>query len=147
MSRLASFLPLCVAGAATAVLLAACEPAGLVVAPAVESPRASGSPETGAEQVEAARRSGRPVVVEFGSAACAGCREMIAVMREVEPQLAGRAQVLVLDVLKERELLRTYGIRVIPTQVYFDARGEEATRHVGVMTADAVVEQLTRLVR
>jgi thioredoxin 1 len=147
MIRFSAALFLCPAGVATALLLAACEPAGKAVLPAAESPRARSSPETGVDQVETARRRGRPTVVEFGAAACAGCREMIAVMREVEPRVAGRAQVLVLDVMKERELLRAYGIRVIPTQVYFDARGQEAKRHVGVMTVDAVVEQLTRLAR
>ncbi|MDK9724353.1 MAG: thioredoxin family protein [Sterolibacteriaceae bacterium MAG5] len=93
-------------------------------------------------QVESARQSGLPTVVEFGSEACASCRTMQRVMAGVARKAEGRAQVLVMDILKQDGLIGAYRIKMMPTQVFFDAAGRETGRHMGVLTEAEVLARL-----
>lgn len=93
-------------------------------------------------QVESARQSGMPTVVEFGSEACASCRTMQRVMAGVARKAERRAQVLVMDILKQDGLIGEYRIKVMPTQVFFDAAGRETGRHMGVLTEADVLARL-----
>lgn len=94
------------------------------------------------KQVESARQSGMPTVVEFGSEACVSCRTMQRVMAGVARRAEGRAQVLVVDVLKQEGLIGAYRIKVMPTQVFFDASGRETGRHMGVLSEAEVLARL-----
>jgi thioredoxin 1 len=45
----------------------------------------------------------------------------------------------VIDVRENRSAAQAYGIRVIPTQVFFDASGKERFRHEGFMSREAIL--------
>jgi thioredoxin 1 len=40
------------------------------------------------------------------------------------------------DILKEREYIERYKIRLMPTQVFFDAQGREMSRNLGTISVD-----------
>jgi thioredoxin 1 len=92
--------------------------------------------------IDNARQSGQPTIVEFGSASCAGCRQMKIVLDAVAPRVRGRAHVLVMDVVKDGTLLEPYRVQMIPTQVFFDTQGKEAWRHLGPLTEAQVLDHL-----
>lgn len=92
--------------------------------------------------IDNARQSGLPTVVEFGSATCASCRQMKIVMDAVAVRAQGRGHVLIMDVVKDGSLLQPYRIQMIPTQVFFDAGGNEVWRHLGPLTEAQVLERL-----
>lgn len=67
---------------------------------------------------------------------------MMVVMEAVARRTQGRGHVLVMDVVKDASLRQPYRISMIPTQVFFDARGQEASRHIGPLSEDEVVARL-----
>lgn len=64
-----------------------------------------------------------PVVIDFGADSCVPCKEMAPVLTDLNRELAGKAIIHFVDVWKYRNLANSYPIRVIPTQVLFNADG------------------------
>lgn len=73
----------------------------------------------------------RPKLVDLGADKCIPCRMMAPILEELSQEYAGQLDVVFIDVWKNREEGPRYGIRVIPTQVFFDAKGVELFRHEG----------------
>jgi len=96
----------------------------------------------GDDAVQAALRLGKPAVVEFGGIACAGCREMKPILEALAREHGERVTVLDIDVLKAREYIARYQIRLLPTQVFFDAQGREIGRNMGPISAADILVQL-----
>ncbi len=92
--------------------------------------------------IDNARQSGLPTVVEFGSDSCASCRRMKIVMDAVAAGTQGKAHVLIMDVVKDASLPQPYRISMIPTQVFFDASGQEVFRHLGPLSEAQVMDRL-----
>lgn len=77
--------------------------------------------------------AGLPRVVDFGSDKCAACKQMAPILVELQKEFAGRASVEFVDVLKNPAAGEPYDIRVLPTQVFFDASGKEIWRNEGAL--------------
>ncbi len=92
-----------------------------------------------------ALESGRPVLADFGRGSCIPCKMMEPILEELQEEYQGRAEVLVLDVGEYPVLTRRYSIRTIPTQIFFDASGEEVKRHEGFMSKEDIVAVLQEL--
>jgi thioredoxin 1 len=101
---------------------------------------ASTSP--GVKLVQNAAASGLPTIVEFGAVGCASCREMKIVLDSVVCRTQGRANVLNIDISKDMDAADAYRIQLIPTQVFFDAHGNEIERHMGILTEAGVIARL-----
>lgn len=75
--------------------------------------------------------NGRPTILAFGMAHCYSCLAMAKVFAEVlekHPEF----QIYSIDSQKERLVSRDiYKLKEMPTQVFFDAGGEEVFRHTG----------------
>jgi thioredoxin 1 len=102
-------------------------------------------PSSQAALIENARQSGAPTVVEFGASNCKSCREMKPILDQVARARLGRAHVVVVDLSQEWELARTYRIQLMPTQVFFDAQGQEAKRHMGPLPQGEILALLDQL--
>jgi thioredoxin 1 len=70
---------------------------------------------------------------------------MAPILEELEKEYAGRADIIFIDVWKNPDQARKYGIRAIPTQIFYDAQGREVHRNTGFMDKKRIVEVLTRL--
>ncbi|MBW1798124.1 MAG: thioredoxin fold domain-containing protein [Deltaproteobacteria bacterium] len=97
------------------------------------------------EDFSKALKSGRPVLVDFGSNSCMPCRQMRPILQEVRKEHSGKAEVLVIDVYKYQNLARENKIRMIPTLTFFDSNGKEVHRHQGFMSKKAILEQLKKM--
>lgn len=53
-----------------------------------------------------------------------------------------RIAVADIDILKERDYISRYQIRLMPTQVFYDARGKEIGRHMGKISGEEVLSRL-----
>lgn len=73
---------------------------------------------------DALRSSGLPIIIDYGADSCIPCKEMAPVLEELNKTLAGKAIILFVDVWKYRDLAQGVPIQVIPTQIFFDARGK-----------------------
>ena len=98
-----------------------------------------------AEEFSAALKSGKPVLVDFGSNTCIPCRQLRPILQEIKKEQAGKMEVLVIDVYKHQDLSREYRVQVIPTLVFFDASGKEVLRHQGFMPKTALLEELKKV--
>ncbi len=103
-------------------------------------------PESNTEEdFSKALKSGKPVVVDFGSNSCIPCRQMRPILKEIKNEHFEKAEVLVIDVYKYNMLAREYKIRMIPTLAFFDSNGKEVHRHQGFMSKKALLEQLKKM--
>lgn len=86
-----------------------------------------------------------PRLVDLGSDKCIPCKRMAPILEGLSEEYRGSLIVEVLDVWKNPELGQKWGIRVIPTQVFIDAAGEERFRHEGFMAREAILEKWSEL--
>ena len=89
--------------------------------------------------------SGKPFLVDFGANSCIPCRQMRPVLKEIDEEYAGKTKVLIIDVYKYQDLAREYKVQLIPTLVFFDSKGKEALRHVGVLDKKTIVAKLKEI--
>jgi thioredoxin 1 len=88
---------------------------------------------------------GKPFLVDFGANSCIPCRQMRPVLKEVDKEYAGKTRVLIIDVYKYQDLAREYKIQLLPTLVFFDPKGKEAFRHMGVLDKEKIVAKLKEI--
>ncbi len=74
-----------------------------------------------------------PRLVDLGADKCIPCRMMASVLAELTKEYEGQLNVVFIDVWKNQEAGEQYGVRVIPTQIFYDATGKERFRHEGFM--------------
>ena len=72
-----------------------------------------------------------PVLLELGSHKCPPCRQMTPILNELRQEYSGKFEIRYIDVGKDRAAGAQYGVRAIPTQIFFDSKGREVFRHVG----------------
>jgi thioredoxin 1 len=72
-----------------------------------------------------------PVLLELGSHKCPPCRQMTPILNELRSEYSGKFKIKYIDVRQDRAAGAKYGVRAIPTQIFFDSKGREVFRHVG----------------
>ncbi|MFP3912748.1 MAG: thioredoxin family protein [Desulfobacteraceae bacterium] len=76
---------------------------------------------------------GMPTMVDLGANECIPCKMMVPVLEKVEKKYQGKAAIIIVDVYKDKEPAKRFGVRAIPTQIFFDKEGKEVHRHEGFM--------------
>ncbi len=99
---------------------------------------AKASPTTERKQV-------LPRLVDLGSDTCIPCKMMMPVLDELKKEYAGRLSVEFYDVRKDPSVGAQYGIRVIPTQIFYDAAGNERFRHEGFFSKEDILAKWKEL--
>jgi thioredoxin 1 len=84
-------------------------------------------------------RSGLPRLVDVGAGKCVPCKAMAPILEQLRADFAGRMAVDFVDVWVSPDAGRPYGIRVIPTQIFFGADGRELSRHEGFMSREEIL--------
>jgi thioredoxin 1 len=88
---------------------------------------------------------GMVTLIDLGATECIPCKMMAPILEKLETAYRDRAVIAFIDVWKHRDQAPRFGIRAIPTQIFFDADGKEVYRHQGFMSENAIVEQLTQM--
>jgi thioredoxin 1 len=88
---------------------------------------------------------GMVTMIDLGANSCVPCKMMAPILEKLEKEYKGRAAIVVIDVWKDPSQSKKYGIRAIPTQIFYDKEGKEVYRHVGFMSENAIVTQLKNL--
>jgi len=78
-----------------------------------------------------AKKEGKIVMLELGSVGCIPCEQMKPVMEKLRTNYKGKLEVIFIDVRKDKENARKFGVTMIPTQVFLDKNGKEFHRHMG----------------
>ncbi len=88
---------------------------------------------------------GRPVLIDLGAGTCIPCKMMAPILADLKAEYAGAMDVHFLDVHENPDLITLYGIRVIPTQIFYDALGKEMFRHEGFLSKGDILTKWKEL--
>jgi thioredoxin 1 len=80
---------------------------------------------------DAGSRAGLPRLVDLGAGKCIPCKKMAPILEDLKKEYAGRMEVEFIDVWKNPDAGKAYGVEMIPTQIFYDASGKELDRHTG----------------
>lgn len=70
---------------------------------------------------------------------------MTPVLEELKKEYAGRLQVDFFDVWQDPDAGKKYAMKMIPTQIFFDAAGKELFRHEGFISRDDILAKWKEL--
>jgi thioredoxin 1 len=84
-----------------------------------------------------------PRLVDVEGVGCVACQKMPPILQELREQLAGKVRI---DIGQfEPDVAEEYNLKVIPTQLFFNAEGKEVYRHEGTLTKDQILIQLRKM--
>ena len=89
--------------------------------------------------------SDQPVLVDFWATWCGPCRVIAPTIEEIAGDYAGRAKVVKLDVDNNPQSAMKYGIRSIPSLIFFKD-GKPVDQMVGVVPKNVLAQKLDALV-
>jgi len=90
--------------------------------------------ETPYRYVTSSIGKGKPFFLEIGAKSCRSCQIMSKMLYPITKKHP-EYQIHFINVKKEREVALKLGIRMIPTQIIYDANGEEVYRNIGVLSS------------
>ncbi len=115
--------------------------AGVVLAAGVMlAVRALGTAGAGQRGTPAVSQ-GTPRLVDLGAGKCIPCKAMAPILEQLRADYSGRLEVTFIDVWQAPDQARAYGVRMIPTQVFYSSEGRELARHEGFMSRDEILAQ------
>ena len=88
---------------------------------------------------------GKVTMVDLGAKKCIPCKMMAPIMEKLEKAYEGKADIVFIDVWENRDQAPRFGIRAIPTQIFFNENGEEVWRHEGFLEEKTIVDRLTEM--
>ncbi|WP_449246521.1 thioredoxin family protein [Desulfarculus baarsii] len=88
---------------------------------------------------------GMVTLVDLGADKCIPCKMMKPILEALKVQYQGKAAVVFIDVWENRAAAKDFGVRVIPTQIFFDAAGQEVHRHEGFLDKKSIEDQLAKM--
>jgi len=116
-----------------------------VAEPAPASVAAPPSAATPIAPVPASTPAALPRLVDVGAGTCIPCKMMAPILEELGREYAGAFKVDVYDLRQDRAPATQYGVRVIPTQIFFDAAGRELFRHEGFYAKEDILAKWRQL--
>lgn len=79
-----------------------------------------------------------PKLIDLGSKHCIPCKKMAPILDSLTIIYQGKAEIIFIDIKKDKQAARDYSITMIPTQVFIDIEGNEVYRHIGFFPADSI---------
>jgi len=86
-----------------------------------------------------------PRLVDLGADKCIPCKMMAPILADLKTNYAGRMDVEFIDVWKKPDAGKPYKIKLIPTQIFYDASGKELFRHEGFFGKDDILAKWKEL--
>ncbi|MBL6989198.1 MAG: thioredoxin [Bacteriovoracaceae bacterium] len=90
------------------------------------------------------KKSDKPVLVDFWAEWCGPCRSLTPILEEIAGELGDKVSIVKVNVDENNDLAQQFGIRGIPTMIFF--KGGEATKTlVGAQPKAEIVNTLEGL--
>jgi len=122
------------------LLLSVAVGVGLVLAVSARAAESAAAPGTNAPA-----KAGLPRLVDLGADKCIPCKMMIPVLADLKTNYVGQLEVEFIDVWKNPDAGKPYNISIIPTQIFYDARGKELFRHEGFFSKKEILAKWKKL--
>jgi thioredoxin 1 len=97
-------------------------------------------------KLDACLDSGKPTMAEISLGTCDICRQMVPIINAVADEWAGRVNVVNVNQVYLPKLKHLTAVQSIPTQIFYDSRGEEVKRHMGKLTKTEIELEFQKLV-
>ena len=81
------------------------------------------------------------LVADFSATWCGPCKALAPILDEVGVEMAGKANVVKIDVDESEDLAFEFGIRSVPTVLFFK-NGQIVDKFVGVVPKAQIVEKI-----
>ena len=117
------------------ILFVAVVATGVVAAVALKQ----GNDDSKAASAASGSGAALPRLVDLGAGKCIPCKKMAPILEELKKEYAGRMEVEFIDVWKNPDAGKAYGVEMIPTQIFYDASGKELERHIGFMGKEDIL--------
>jgi len=101
---------------------------------------------TDANFQELVLNAGKPAMIDFWAEWCGPCRMLTPVVKELSTEYEGRVVVGKVDVDSNPGISMKYGIRNIPTLLFFK-NGEVVDKQVGVVPKGALVNKIEAILK
>ncbi|MCP4116347.1 MAG: thioredoxin fold domain-containing protein [Desulfobacteraceae bacterium] len=88
---------------------------------------------------------GAVTMIDLGAKKCVPCKMMAPILAKLEKAYQGKANIVFIDVWENRSQAPRFKVRAIPTQIFFNEKGEEVFRHVGFLDEKSIIEQMTKM--
>jgi thioredoxin 1 len=95
--------------------------------------------------LDKARAAGKPMLAIFSASSCCGPDKMIPVKEALLKKYDTKINIIYIEPRKEQILAARYGIRSIPTQVFYDSKGKEFFRHSGFFSEKDITSKLSEM--
>jgi thioredoxin 1 len=79
-----------------------------------------------------------PRMMDLGANKCIPCKRMAPILEALKVDYAGAVDVQFIDVWQNPTAGQPYKIRLIPTQIFFDRKGQERFRHEGFFAREEI---------
>ncbi|TWP22524.1 thioredoxin [Apibacter muscae] len=90
--------------------------------------------------------SNEPVLVDFWAEWCGPCRSLSPVIDELSEEFKGKLKVVKIDIDANQNTPVEYGIRNIPTLLFFK-NGQLVEKVVGAQPKEALVEKIQNIIK
>lgn len=86
-----------------------------------------------------------PRLVDLGAGRCIPCKMMAPILDALKKEYEGKMEVVFVDVWQAPDAGKKYGIKIIPTQIFYDASGKELFRHEGFFAKEDILAKWKEL--
>lgn len=86
-------------------------------------------------------QSEKPVLIDFHAEWCQPCKVLGPIVKDVKHRMGDRIKVLKIDVDRNPSLAQSLSIQGVPTLMIY-REGEQKWRQGGVLSAEAIIQQL-----
>jgi thioredoxin 1 len=86
-----------------------------------------------------------PKLVDLGAGKCIPCKMMAPILEGLKKDYAGKLDVVFIDVWQSPGEGQKYGIKLIPTQIFYDSDGKELYRHEGFFAKEDILSKWKEL--
>ena len=84
-----------------------------------------------------------PVLVDFHATWCGPCHTQSPILKDLAPNIKGKARIIKIDVDKNQALAQQYQVRSIPTLILFK-NGVAVWRHSGVASKQELLDVINK---
>ncbi|MBI4964060.1 MAG: thioredoxin family protein [Desulfomonile tiedjei] len=86
-----------------------------------------------------------PILLEFGRGWCIPCKYMKPILEDMSKAYAGKAIVMTVDMDANKDLVRDFRIRMMPTQVFLTPDGKEFRRNEGTLEREQIMQLFSQM--
>lgn len=86
-----------------------------------------------------------PILLEFGRGWCIPCKYMKPILDEMAQAYSGKAIVTTVDMDANKDLVRSFSIRMMPTQVFLTPDGKEFFRNEGTFEREQIAQVFEKM--